>query len=383
MEMNLCKMNKKATFIAGHGENSIMENEFEKGHNYVITNSFYPKGYQCSKLYQSSFNQVQSNLSNNPLYVIYSGHGSVFTWDGFNGNLIDMSYNTSYPFAFAFACHTGEFTDSNCIANSWILPEFKGSVTYFGSSVRTYCHSDFIIEKSIFGSDFSENKSISAIINAGKKQYKNYFWATIHIVRTIRYLKAYNLLGDPSLIVGGKGCLNSLCFHNNQHYYSGEYTEYHIASIISHDYNFVIDNGASIHLTAGEEIVLTDGFYAASGADFVAKIEACEPDDGEEIPNLRGSIGERTHRTDVPWRVSTNSTLYLHPNPATHTLTVESDSSIRTLTVYDLAGRVMMTVDGGDAISVMDVSSLPNGIYLLRAVTDSGVETGRFIKNEK
>ncbi|MCR4825760.1 MAG: T9SS type A sorting domain-containing protein [Bacteroidales bacterium] len=40
-----------------------------------------------------------------------------------------------------------------------------------------------------------------------------------------------------------------------------------------------------------------------------------------------------------------------------------------------------MTVDGGDAISVMDVSSLPNGIYLLRAVTDNGVETGRFVKN--
>ena len=85
----------------------------------------------------------------------------------------------------------------------------------------------------------------------------------------------------------------SLCFHNNQHYYSGEYTEYHIASTISHDYNFVIDNGASIHLTAGEEIVLTDGFYAASGADFVAKIEACEPDDGEETPNRGGGIGER------------------------------------------------------------------------------------------
>ena len=384
METNLRGMDKKATFLAGQESSNFMENLYEKGHDAVITNSFQPKGFLCEKLYQPSFEQVQNNLSNNPLYIIYSGHGSVITWGGFNGNLIDTSNNTSYPFAFAFACHTGEFTDSNCIANSWILPEFKGSVTYFGSSVRTYCHSDFIIEKSIFGSDFSENKSISAIINAGKKQYKNYFWATIHIVRTIRYLKAYNLLGDPSLIVGGKGCLNSLCFHNNQHYYSGEYTEYHIASIISHDYNFVIDNGASIHLTAGEEIVLTDGFYAASGADFVAKIEACEPDDGEEIPNLGGSIGERTHRTDVPWRVSTNSTLYLHPNPATHTLTVESASPIREITVYDLSGRVMMCVGGnGTAPCTVNVSSLHSGLYLLKAVTDSGVQTGRFVKGEK
>ena len=62
-------------------------------------------------------------------------------------------------------------------------------------------------------------------------------------------------------------------------------------------------------MTAGEEIVLTDGFYAASGADFVAKIEACEPDDGEETPNRGGGIGERRHRRDVPWRVSTDGCL--------------------------------------------------------------------------
>ena len=383
MEMNLRGLDKKATFIAGQEDNSFMENLFEQGHDYVIPNSFQPKGYQCTKLYQPDFWLVQGNLSSNPLYYIYSGHGSETYWGGFNANLINMSYNTVYPFAFSFACHTGEFTNSNCIANSWILPEAKGSVTYFGSSVKTYCHSDFIIEKKIFGSGFSENKSISSIINNGMNQYRLYFWAVFNRQRTKRYLKAYNLLGDPSLIVGGKGCLNSLCFHKNQYYYSGEFTEYHVASTISHDYNFVVDNGASIHLQAGGEIILTDGFYAANGSDFVAKIEACEPDDGDEIPNLEGIIGERAHRGDAIHRVSTDNItgLRLHPNPTTHTLTVESDSPIRTLTVYDLAGRVMMTLNGGDAISVMDVSSLPNGIYLLRAVTDKGVETGRFVKN--
>lgn len=75
----------------------------------------------------------------------------------------------------------------------------------------------------------------------------------------------------------------------------------------------------------------------------------------------------------------------IHPNPTTHTLTVETTNPIREITVYDLAGRVMMTADGGannhSPLRIMDVSSLPNGIYLLRAVTDSGVETGRFVKN--
>ena len=97
-------------------------------------------------------------------------------------------------------------------------------------------------------------------------------------------------------------------------------------------------------------------------------------------------IGERALRGDGACPIAaTDDGLRLHPNPTTHTLTVESASPIRTLTVYDLAGRVMMTVDGGandySPLRIMDVSSLPNGIYLLRAVTDSGVETGRFVKN--
>ena len=101
----------------------------------------------------------------------------------------------------------------------------------------------------------------------------------------------------------------------------------------------------------------------------------------EPLVDLDG-IGERALRGDEACPIATtNGALLLHPNPATHTLTVETSSPICTLTVYDLAGRVMMTVDGGDAFFVMNVSSLPNGIYLLRVVTDSGVETGRFVKN--
>ena len=214
-------------------------------------------------------------------------------------------------------------------------------------------------------------------------QYRLYFWAVFNRKRTKRYLKAYNLLGDPSLIVGGKGCLNSLCFHNNQHYYSGEFTKYHVAYTISHDYNFVVDNGASIHLQAGGEIVLTNGFYAANGSDFVAKIEACPPDDygmnGLENP----MIGERNHRRDAVHHVSTPDAagLRLHPNPANTTLTVESDSPVREITIYDLTGRTMMTVENCSSPANVNVVPLPAGIYLLRAVTDNGVKTARFVKN--
>ena len=77
------------------------------------------------------------------------------------------------------------------------------------------------------------------------------------------------------------------------------------------------------------------------------------------------------------------STLSVYPIPAQNTLTVESASPVREITVYDLMGRTMMTTGNGTASLThsLNVSSLPAGIYILRAVTNNGVRTARFVKN--
>ena len=172
-------------------------------------------------------------------------------------------------------------------------------------------------------------------------------------------------------------------------YFVHKNASYHAENTIQNNYHvFAVLQDSHVTLKAGDEIILTDGFRVGNRGVFVAKIEACEPDDGNGMPNLEDGIGERALRGDGACPIAaTDDGLRLHPNPTTHTLTVETTSPIRTLTVYDLAGRVMMTAEGGmvetchGASLQVDVSSLPNGIYLLRAVTDSGVETGRFVKN--
>ncbi|MBQ7490326.1 MAG: T9SS type A sorting domain-containing protein, partial [Bacteroidales bacterium] len=67
--------------------------------------------------------------------------------------------------------------------------------------------------------------------------------------------------------------------------------------------------------------------------------------------------------------------------PAHTTLTVESDSPVREITIYDLTGKTMMTVGNCPSPATVNVVSLPRGIYLLRAVTEEGVKTARFVKN--
>ncbi len=53
-------------------------------------------------------------------------------------------------------------------------------------------------KKKIFGDSYSDNYAIASVINKGKNDYRIFFWGGgVNYVR--RYLRAYNLLGDPSI----------------------------------------------------------------------------------------------------------------------------------------------------------------------------------------
>ena len=98
--------------------------------------------------------------------------------------------------------------------------------------------------------------------------------------------------------------------------------------------------------------------------------------------NFNSSHGAVAHIRPLQNSIAESSLVAaVHPNPATSIVTVEAGSRIHEVTVYDLAGRVVMTADGGnELITSVQVASLPDGIYLLRIVTDNGVETKRLVK---
>ena len=151
-----------------------------------------------------------------------------------------------------------------------------------------------------------------------------------------------------------------------------------------------IPSGATSEYVAHKEVVLRPGFTAASGSNFTACIKPCaECETTREQDNpmigergLRGdaSQGDAVHHVSTPDADNADG-LRLHPNPANTTLTVEYDSPVRAITIYDLTGRTMLTVENCQSPATVNVVSLPRGIYLLRAVTDNGVKTARFVKN--
>ena len=73
------------------------------------------------------------------------------------------------------------------------------------------------------------------------------------------------------------------------------------------------------------------------------------------------------------------------PNPVSDRLRVELPSEVRSLLVTDLYGRTLRTVAAGRSnLAEIDVTDLPNGVYLLSGFDRSGalVASGRFVRAE-
>lgn len=210
MEVNLHLFEKNATFLAGDEKKGVwnrtyMKNSFKNGHEAAISNGFIPLGYNCQRLYQPNKTAAIKALSDNTLFFSYAGHGTFFTLAGKSfeiGNKeILAATNTVFPFVFSFSCKTGCFTQTS-IGEYFIRAKNKGGVAFFGASVNSHTNTDIIIQKRIFGDAFTQNiRQLSPMINQGMRQ----FASAVGIRKKIKemFLKAYNLLGDPSLDIRG------------------------------------------------------------------------------------------------------------------------------------------------------------------------------------
>ncbi len=81
--------------------------------------------------------------------------------------------------------------------------------------------------------------------------------------------------------------------------------------------------------------------------------------------------------------VETNqiSGIRVFPNPARDFIQVNStDNSLKKLTIYNLAGQVVLNLSGLTEFQIVPVSNLPNGLYLLKLESNSGVSTIKLIK---
>ncbi|PKB17169.1 T9SS type A sorting domain-containing protein [Flavobacterium sp. 5] len=73
----------------------------------------------------------------------------------------------------------------------------------------------------------------------------------------------------------------------------------------------------------------------------------------------------------------------LYPNPVNTILNINSTKAIQiqSLSVYDILGRLIITVPNADSVSKMDVSKLKTGTYFIKLNSDKGSSSIKFLKS--
>ena len=78
----------------------------------------------------------------------------------------------------------------------------------------------------------------------------------------------------------------------------------------------------------------------------------------------------------------TTTSFIVYPNPAIDQLFVESkQNSVKgIIDITNISGQQVLTYPLNTQKSNIDISSLKNGLYLVKIATESGVTTQKFIK---
>jgi len=149
----------------------------------------------------------------------------------------------------------------------------------------------------------------------------------------------------------------------------------------NNDHLYRIRSGARVHLYAGHEILLSDGFYAEAESNFCASIATCgttmdfTPDDlvRTSTDTLSSDTLADPKILQQPTSLTDDTTLKVYPNPTDDVLYIElSGAGIFNVTLYDLQGRVVETLRATSlqGAATINVRNVPAGVYLLR-VTDT------------
>ncbi len=74
------------------------------------------------------------------------------------------------------------------------------------------------------------------------------------------------------------------------------------------------------------------------------------------------------------------SKVNIYPNPTSNSWNINSDYTIENVLVYDVSGKVIMTLTPNTLQTIIDASSLNAGIYFAKIETAVGVKDIKLIK---
>ena len=136
--------------------------------------------------------------------------------------------------------------------------------------------------------------------------------------------------------------------------------------------NVTITSSASVLMTAGESIVFLPGFYVEEGANFTAEIVP-NGGMGQSAPSAAISQANMPMENieitpfDNAAEQSLTQQVKIYPNPATTAVTVDFTGyeGQKTISILDIAGKLISSINTSDNQQIIDVSNLAQGVYIV------------------
>jgi hypothetical protein len=77
--------------------------------------------------------------------------------------------------------------------------------------------------------------------------------------------------------------------------------------------------------------------------------------------------------------IGSDNTINIYPNPVTNNITIETPQQA-TIEITDIQGRLIKTLEVNAGKTSVDVSTLPSGVYIVKAKTEKGVTFKKIVK---
>ena len=174
-------------------------------------------------------------------------------------------------------------------------------------------------------------------------------------------------------------CWPNLIMECNKTFYNGTHETLITEGVFRNDYySYILYSGAEVSVDAGD-IDLTNGFYAAEGSVFVARIAPCT----NSTNNLNGdalTVQNPNSQDSIPTtkslqkKIETPSGISVYPNPVTGTLHIallNPEESVKQVLVTNLLGNVVLQQDNLPD-GTINTTPLATGMYIARISTADG-----------
>ncbi|MBQ6306297.1 MAG: C10 family peptidase [Bacteroidales bacterium] len=188
------------------------------------------------------------------------------------------------------------------------------------------------------------------------------------------------------------GCWEKILMECNKVFSNGTVKGYTTSGKFDNNtHDYIINNGANVFLQAGEEVYLSNGFYAEEGSEFIAYLAPCGNSvsmgegrtRGENLPEVMDERLQRNieNMNQTAFSISPMD-MAIYPNPVTGTFSIRLGNlseKIEFVEVFNVIGGMALRCD--NAQEGIDASILHKGVYIVRVRCSSGnVYYDKFVK---